>query len=201
MAIENTTKTDPLLLFAEALGNPDGFIEAQEARGQAQVVASQQLPSEGDWSDLEALGFVKGEPVEGDGLFVNATIPEGWYKEATDHSMWSVIKDERGIERVMVGYKAAFYDRWARISVKSIPQEIVSILSFSEGELKAPDYWGILTPAEQELSLTAARSRLEQAKKDAELMGGEYWTEKVTRLQEIEEFLDKLILETLPQED
>lgn len=198
MSIENTAKTDPLLLFAEALGNPGSFIEAQEARGQAQVVASQQLPAKGDWDALEALGFVKGEPVEGDDLFVNATIPEGWYKEPTNHSMWSVIKDERGVERVMVGYKAAFYDRWAQISVKNVPYELVSDLIFGDGEISAPDYWDKLTPAEKELSLAAARERHVKYREDAERVPGDpYWWGQVERAWKTEELLDKLIREGL----
>lgn len=198
--IENTTTTDPLLLFAEAMGNPGGFIEAQEARGQAQVVNSQQLPAEGDWEALEALGFVKGDPVGGDDLFVNAFIPEGWTKEATDHSMYSVIKDERGVERVQVGYKAAFYDRWARITVKNVAWDVVSKLTYGD-EMKAPEYWDKLTPAEQERSLMAAHRQLDHAKEDsARMPGEEYWTEKVKRNQKVVDFLDKLILDGLPRE-
>ena len=188
-----------MAMFAEALLGGDRFVENQEARGQAQVVASQQLPAQGDWDALEKLGFVKGEPVEGDDLFVNATIPEGWYKEATEHSMYTVIKDERGVERVSVGYKAAFYDRWAQISVKNVSWDIVSKLSYSKAELEAPDYWDKLTPAERELALMTARDRITQAQEDAERMHhDEYWERKVVRAQEVADFLDKLILETLP---
>lgn len=200
--IENTTRTsreNPMAMFAEALMGGDRFVENQEARGQAQVVASQQLPAEGDWEALEALGFVKGEPVPGDDLFVNATIPEGWYKEATEHSMYSVIKDERGIERVTVGYKAAFYDRWARITIKRIGWEAISDLTYGEGEMKAPDYWSKLTELEREQALSAARKQLAQAKEDAERMPGEeYWTDKVTRNQRVADFVEQLIIETMP---
>ena len=188
-----------MAMFAEALLGGDRFVENQEARGQAQVVASQQLPSQGDWDALEKLGFVKGEPVEGDDLFVNATLPEGWYKEATEHAMYTVIKDERGIERVSVGYKAAFYDRWAQISIKNVSWDIVSKLSYSKGELVAPDYWDKLTPAERELALVEARKQAVQYREDADRMhGDEYWEERAQRSQQAAEFLDKLILETLP---
>lgn len=188
-----------MAMFAEALMGGDRFVENQEARGQAQVVASEQLPAQGDWAMLEALGFVKGEPVEGDDLFVHATIPEGWYKEATEHSMYTVIKDERGVERVSVGYKAAFYDRWAQISVKNVSWDIVSKLSYSKGELVAPEYWDKLTPAERELALVEARKQSAQYREDADRMhGDEYWEDRARRSQQAAEFLDKLILETLP---
>lgn len=40
-------------------------------------------------------------------------MPDGWKKEPTDHDMWSRIVDEKGRERAMVFYKAAFYDQRA----------------------------------------------------------------------------------------
>jgi hypothetical protein len=85
------------------------FILAQEAAGQKALVRSEALPSKGDWDSLEAMGIVKGESV--DDLFCHATLPDGWSKVASNHSMWSYLKDERGLTRASVFYKAAFYDR------------------------------------------------------------------------------------------
>ncbi len=180
--IENTTATDPLLLFAEAMGNRSGFIEAQEARGQAQVVNSQQLPAEGDWEALEALGFVKGDLVAGDDLFVNATIPDGWTKEATDHSMYSVIKDERGVDRVQVGYKAAFYDRWARISIKNVGWDAALELIYSD-DLQKPELWDVLTQEERESVVASLRSNRAQNVEYVERLGDDEgrWTARIER--------------------
>lgn len=48
-----------------------------------------------------------------DDLFIQALLPAGWKKEATDHSMWSDLLDEQGRKRGGIFYKAAFYDRRA----------------------------------------------------------------------------------------
>lgn len=112
----------PAVLAAAALGDLDnalvaatpGGIEAQEAAGQAMLVASEQLPKKVDnatRAQLVALGFKFGADV--DDLFVTATLPPGWKKRATSHSMHSDIVDDKGRVRASVFYKAAFYDRKA----------------------------------------------------------------------------------------
>jgi hypothetical protein len=157
-------KEDLLANAFEALAvGPDAFVEAQEARGQAKLAASELLPADGDWDALEALGFVKGEPVEGDELFVHATLPAGWEKRHTDHLLWTDIVDERGVKRVSVGYKAAFYDRWASISVSSVGGNIAAHLQY-DGELKLPENWGVLTQAEKDETMMALEHRLTERK-------------------------------------
>lgn len=153
--------------FEATIMGPDAFVEAQEARGQEKLAASELLPAEGDWEALEALGFVKGEPVEGDPLFVHATIPEGWYKERTEHHLYTVIKDQRGIERVSVGYKAAFYDRWARISVVNIGYKVASGIIYGDEPVALPDYWDLLTAGEQ---IDARNALLSDQKRDEEFI-------------------------------
>ena len=72
-------------------GNP-GAIEEQEAQGQKELMNSTQLPAkvdEGLKKELEEAGVVFGEPDANDPLFCDATLPPGWKKQATDHSMWS----------------------------------------------------------------------------------------------------------------
>ena len=96
-----------------------GGIEAQEKAGQLALVASTDMPKELDRAAFEALGFTFGEPV--DELFVTATLPPGWKRQATDHSMWSKIVDEQGRERVAIFYKAAFYDRRAHARITPLP--------------------------------------------------------------------------------
>lgn len=94
-----------------AASSPGG-IEAQEAQGQRQFVSSDQMPVDCPRRELEQLGFVFGDAI--DDLFVQASLPPGWKKIATDHDMWSTIIDENGTERVRIFYKAAFYDRRAK---------------------------------------------------------------------------------------
>jgi len=112
-------------LIALAVGMSDGpsaFIEQQEAAGQREIVNSEVIPSDvhGSEDELTALGFVLGEPVDGDPMFRRATLPAGWEREGSDHSMWSYIVDQLGRRRCGVFYKAAFYDRSAHISVTSV---------------------------------------------------------------------------------
>lgn len=101
----------------DALGGP-GFplgsaaIPAMESAGQRQLVESTQLPVNGsDDPKILAMGITFGDISPGDDLFREATLPEGWKKEGSDHAMWSYIVDETGERRVAIFYKAAFYDR------------------------------------------------------------------------------------------
>lgn len=120
MAIRNTKEESGLAMLLDAMmrGTTDGQIERQEAQGQRDLVASTQLPVEGsDDPDVLALGIEFGEQTPGDDLFREAKLPEGWSKQATEHSMWSNVVDETGKTRASVFYKAAFYDRKAFIRV------------------------------------------------------------------------------------
>lgn len=143
-------KEDPLANAFEAmLVGPDAFVTGQEARGQAKLITSDQLPTEGDWDALEELGFVKGEVVEDDPLFRHASLPEGWEKRRTGHSLWTDIVDERGVKRVSVGYKAAFYDRWAQINVTDVGRDQSGEIIYGEDPVALPDVWGVLTDEEK----------------------------------------------------
>jgi hypothetical protein len=95
-----------------------GGIEAQEKRRQESLVASDVLPRRTPnctREQLELLGIVFGD--NADDLFVYCTLPAGWKKKPTDHSMWSKLIDDKGRERAMIFYKAAFYDRDAFIDL------------------------------------------------------------------------------------
>lgn len=115
-APEDTSKADPGGLLAEAavLG-PARAIEAQEARGQAQLVAGDVLPAAftGRY-EIGRAGVVFLGPVEGDPLFERVRLPTGWSKRPCKNSMWSDLVDDRGRVRAKLFYKAAFYDRQAR---------------------------------------------------------------------------------------
>jgi len=104
-----------------AVAATPGGIEAQEAAGQASLVASNsRLPKEckTPWPEIEkALGIkVLGDA---DDLFYSVKLPEGWKLQATGHSMWSKLLDTHGRVRAKIFYKAAFYDRSAHITFLS----------------------------------------------------------------------------------
>lgn len=115
----NTTKMandNPLAILADALLNgTNNAVERQEARGQYDFVASTTLPTKirdkNGRELLEKAGVVFGDVVEDDEIFQYVSLPDGWKKETTDHSMWSKLVDGKGRERASIFYKAAFYDR------------------------------------------------------------------------------------------
>lgn len=119
--VRNTTKdaeTNPMGMLLEMLPGP-GAIERQEARGQRELVQSEVLPADcrpNCRAALEKAGVVFGAPVDGDPLFVHATLPAGWKKQATEHAMHSDLLDEKGRVRAGIFYKAAFYDRRASMN-------------------------------------------------------------------------------------
>lgn len=95
-----------------------GGIEAQEARGQRDLVSSQRLPRRCPKADLEALGFKFAvQSTDGDDLFWGVEYPSGWSMRPTDHSMWSELIDPKGRRRAGIFYKAAFYDRSAHMNL------------------------------------------------------------------------------------
>lgn len=112
---DNKTEGELMLLEGMLNRTADGLIEASEARGQAQLVASDDLPIDmGGLSPelvAEKTGIQFGEPINE--LFVAVTLPEGWSKRATDHSMHSELVDDKDRVRAGIFYKAAFYDRKA----------------------------------------------------------------------------------------
>lgn len=111
-------------------GGPDGFsraIEDQEASGSAQLRASTVLPVDGseDPTFVE-LGITFGAQTPGDPLFREATIPDGWSKQPGEESRTTYLVDQRGVRRVCIFYKAAFYDRHAHMHVMDVGESISS---------------------------------------------------------------------------
>lgn len=93
-----------------------GAIEAQEARGQRELIDSSQLPVDMSTEDRNILikaGVEFGEVCPDDSLFCTAVLPKGWSKSPTDHSMWTNMLDEKGEIVAQIFYKAAYYDRRA----------------------------------------------------------------------------------------
>lgn len=99
------------------IASTPGGIEAQEAQGQTDFVASETLPVACPREQLESLGFVFGAAA--DDIFIHVQFPEGWKKEPTEHSMWSNLLDDKGRKRGGIFYKAAFYDRSANMNLNS----------------------------------------------------------------------------------
>lgn len=116
MAITNTSKKPALeWLFGQ---NP-GAILQQEATGQRELINSAALPMdcpEDLQQKLAEKGVIFGDPLDNDPLFRHAKLPNGWAKHATEHSMWSELRDETGTVQAHIFYKAAFYDRRAFMS-------------------------------------------------------------------------------------
>jgi hypothetical protein len=125
-------------------GDPTDAIERMEAAGQAQLVNSDRLPTktqdEGDDAQYLALGFTFGDPDRGDPMFRTATLPPGWSRKATDHSMWSRLVDEHGRERVSIFYKAAFYDRSAHMHINTHYGYLSTVL-YENGTPVLDDVW------------------------------------------------------------
>lgn len=143
--IENTKDRSP---FEHLAGMLDGnYITDMESAGQRQLVQSSQLPIQGPWDELISLGFVKGENV--DDLFCEATLPAGWSKEGSDHAMWSYLLDERGIRRVGVFYKAAFYDRKADMRFQHVGYSASGDVLHGDDVVALPEKWAVFTEAER----------------------------------------------------
>jgi hypothetical protein len=125
--IEDTSTRSPLGHFT-GIGFPGGsnlsrYIEDQESAGQSQLVNSEMLPRKGSDHYAEA-GIAVTDDSTDDDLFVKVTLPSGWARRATDHSMWSEVVDELGRRRVAVFYKASSHDRKASARVVAVEQYI-----------------------------------------------------------------------------
>lgn len=148
MKIKDTTKAvrdNPYGFLLDAMtGGTSRAIERMEADGQQQLIESaelplrlnafkgdlekwdipvERLPDDSDYEKplarlvYERLGIKVVEGLQ-DALFTEVEMPEGWRVEATGHSMWSKLIDDKGRERGSIFYKAAFYDRDAFFNVK-----------------------------------------------------------------------------------
>ena len=149
--IRNTSDTDKsnlLLNLIASMGiNGEGIIE-QERNGQLELVNKSndnisQLPSSfgGYGNDkekvkemYESLGFEVIGLTEGDEIWYDVIMPEGWRVERTNHNMWNKLIDPKGYTRTMIFYKAAFYDRSCHI------RELSTRYNVREVYVKDKDY-------------------------------------------------------------
>ena len=118
--MSNRDELDALMMLARAMSGEANVLEHMEAEGQQKavkytMVAKRMRPNREVW---EKLGFTFSD-IPGDDVLCKAELPEGWYLEATSHSMWSNIIDEQERTRGSMFYKAAFYDRDANMSLSS----------------------------------------------------------------------------------
>lgn len=187
--IRNTSvdrELNDLLILADGMSGGDGtrVITAMEKQGQAQLVESTQLPSKMKPSQeaFEEVGFTFGEVVKGDELFCAATLPEGWRKDYTDHSMHTIIVDQLGRQRVSVFYKAAFYDRRADM-ILDTHYAYLSRCLWDKTDPVLDDVWLTAQAAVDELETMHAKV-LERQAEAADLvkrpdLDSNYWTERV----------------------
>ena len=92
--------------------------DAVTKRVHAHMKSKTELPiANADAKTNEALtrfGVVLGDVLpERGGLFRAVTLPAGWSVTSSDHYMYSNLRDEKGRNRALIGYKAA--DSWASI--------------------------------------------------------------------------------------
>jgi len=95
------------------------IIERIEADGQKEMMKGVLLPRQLSGcteASLTELGFKLGDPVND--LFRNGSLPSGWTMGANGGPFHTAILDETGNHRGYLSYKAAPYDRWARLSVR-----------------------------------------------------------------------------------
>jgi len=165
----DTTKADPIVNFG-VLATAGG-IEEQEAAGMAELLASTSLPSSMSpgQAAFEDLGFTFGDIFDGDPLFVHATLPAGWARKASDDARCSYIVDERGMARVSIFYKAAFYDRKADMHLVNPGRSLATEWIYGDDpELTLSP---LLTDDERDALLDSAKSYLEDVARSPEIYG------------------------------
>lgn len=116
--MSNMNELDAFMMFLRTMNGEKNVIEHMEAEGQQKAVnnimlAKNMRPSRESW---ERLGFTFLD-IPDDDVLCKASLPEGWRIEATEHSMWNNIIDEKGRTRGSMFYKAAFYDRNAHMDL------------------------------------------------------------------------------------
>ncbi len=96
-----------------------GGIEAQEQEGQESLLDGKLLPTEHLLDEgkavLERAGVLFGKPR--DKLFTEVILPPGWHIAVQERPYYTQLIDAHGRARARIFYKAAFYDRRARITV------------------------------------------------------------------------------------
>ena len=131
---------EALEMMVRTLSGEPNVLEHMEKEGQQRavnntMVAKKMFPSRKKW---EELGFTFTD-IPGDNVLCKATLPEGWEMVAIDHSMWNNIIDEQGRVRGSMFYKAAFYDREARMNLN---QRYRIIIDYLDDHVTTEVYFG-----------------------------------------------------------
>lgn len=103
-------------LLCLALGNegPDAVIQMNRSRLiDGKVVHLARNMGLHTVQALLALGASFPKDDGSDNLLIPVQIPPGWSVKPTSHHMYSDLLDEQGRKRGVIGYKGAFWDRWA----------------------------------------------------------------------------------------
>ncbi len=187
-------KDDPLFLLIDAMSdsnNPSGAIERSEARGQELLVNSETLPhkfNSGTREQFEKMGIVFGE--KADDIFSFVTLPQGWKKVATDHSMWSKLFDEQGRERASIFYKAAFYDRDAFLNIsRRFSYSYRPVLGYEHPDYRKGSWVGVVTDCNNIIWKTAEIEPEQEYKADKDIWLA--WSDKRDKLtQEARRWLE-----------
>lgn len=167
--IEDTSKRDHFTQAIGLTGGSDAYITGMEASGQRQLVASTgMMPAEGDWDALKALGFGDPEPTS-DRLFVKTILPEGWTKGASEHDMYSNVVDERGVERVSVFYKAAFYDCRSSFHITNVGYSLSTQVIYGDDEPALPEKWDVLDDTERTQFVKGLKGYQEDARRSPKI--------------------------------
>ena len=131
---------EALEMMVRTLSGEPNVLEHMEKEGQQRavnntMVAKKMFPARENW---EELGFTFTD-IPGDNVLCKATLPEGWEMVAIDHSMWNNIIDEQGRVRGSMFYKAAFYDREARMELN---QRYRIIIDYLDDHVTTEVYFG-----------------------------------------------------------
>lgn len=183
-------KDDPHDLQIDAMVAPEGMINRSEKRGQTALVNSEVLPQRcnvGSREELEQMGIVFGD--NADDLFVYITLPEGWKKEATNHSMWSKLFDDQARERASIFYKAAFYDRDAFMTIsRRFNYSCMPVGGWENADRRTDEWIGVVLDSEKVIWRTDPIEP-QPATVDAGLLA---WYDKKNKLaSEAKAWLDK----------
>lgn len=196
---ENTSKASPLEKLVTVWDTNGQGIEAQEAAGARQMVLSTVLPVQGSEDPRFAeLGFVLGDVVEGDDLFRHAELPVGWSRKGTGHSMWTDVVDERGITRVAVFYKAAFYDRSANMQIVNVGYKLAQDIIYGDVPLEEIAVPGGYLHAELRDAKASAKRYVEQA---SDALTGHVYADRLPRAQRLLDILNAVVSDESVESD
>lgn len=153
MTIEDPSSYDPAVhLTGMDVEGASEYIDAMERDGQRQLLNSTELPrrAKPNWDTFEALGIRRGEDTGGpDGLFCQATLPDGWTREPSHSPMWSDILDQHGLKRASVFYQANFYAREAFITTAAPGIALAGKMMKDADLTQLPALWNVLTDDER----------------------------------------------------